>query len=165
MKKQTVDAHDAINAFTIGRLAPFDDGPATQHGPDARVAIGGQVGDHSPDFGEQLVFRQRRAASAPGGAPGRPRRDIGAGDADRLADGLHCEPSLGSDSDRNIAFFELVATSRASFRISASSVFLPRSRCNSRICSCWAWKAEAGSRNHLFLRLRRARLAQPADAK
>ena len=31
MKKQTVDAHDAINAFTIGGLAPFDDGPATQH--------------------------------------------------------------------------------------------------------------------------------------
>src|SRR5215472_10819911 len=55
-------------------------------------------------------------------------RKIGAGDADYLCHGLHREPSFGGDGGSRSCFFDPVACSRASLRISASSVFLPRSR-------------------------------------
>src|SRR5215217_4477468 len=74
-----------------------------------------------------------------------PDRDVRTRDVQHLADGLHCEPSFGHDSDRNRCFFEPAETSRASLRISVSIVFLPSRRCNSRTCPWSARYSEAGT--------------------
>lgn len=97
----------------------------------------------------ERLFRQGRTASALGRAPGRPLRQPGGemrtGHVQRRGDGVHGKPSLGSDSDRNLRFLYILRQVQASFRISTSRVFLPRSRCNSWICSCCARKADAGT--------------------
>ena len=51
---------------------------------EPRGTQGYGIGDERFDLGEQLIVRQRRAASALLGAPGRPLGDVRAGDADRL---------------------------------------------------------------------------------
>src|SRR5262249_23493850 len=70
---------------------------------------------------------------------------IGAGDPNHLCHGRHRELSFGGDGGSRSCFFDPVACSSASLRISASSVFLPSSRCSSRTWLCKARYSEAGT--------------------
>jgi Cytochrome C and Quinol oxidase polypeptide I len=99
MKKKAMNAHDAVNALSVGGLKSLGERLTPQDGPDPRIAVGRHVGDDRFDLGEQLIVRQRRAASALLRAPGRPLGDVRAGGADRLADRGHCEPFPGDDSE------------------------------------------------------------------
>ena len=83
--------------------------------------------------GDKIVVGLRGSAEAPMRTSHHTLGNVGAGNAEHRANGTHREPSLGHDSERNRCFFGPAATSRASLRISVSSVFLPRRRCNSRI--------------------------------
>ena len=140
LEQKAMDLHHPIDPLAVGGRTALGHGFAAQPGPDAGIAVAWHVVDDCLNLGQQRLFRQGWTASALGRAPGRPLRhargEMRTGHFQRRSDGVHGKPSLGSDSDRNLRFFISSASSRASFRISTSRVFLPRRRCNSRICSC-----------------------------
>ena len=107
---------------------------ASQDGMDAAIAVGRHIGDHDLDVREQIRIRLRRAAPTPRDRGFQARDQVRAGDAERLGDGAHREPSGAGHGERSSSFFLGAACSRTSLRISASSVFLPSRRCNSRTC-------------------------------
>src|SRR5215207_2554798 len=96
------------------------------------IAIGRQVGDDSLDLGKKRVgWGGRTADPLPRPflhLPG----EVRAGDPEHVGHGLHREPAAGSDTDRSSPLFGPAATSSASLSTSASKVFLPSKRCNSR---------------------------------
>ena len=132
LKKKTVHFMTHRLACGSGAAGPGQRS-VTQVRLDAAVSIGRQIGDHSLDLGDQGFA----------GGGGRPMgsvhpRQVASSSRARFdratrafADGLHRE-SFVNESDRNRTFFGPAATSSASFRISASSVFLPSSLCSSR---------------------------------
>ena len=81
------------------------------------------------DLDQQLVVRRWRAIRAriaPIVAPPKSRVNVGARDAQHIANSLHCS-SFGNKGEHAIHFFS-AGISTASLRISFSSVFLPRMR-------------------------------------
>src|SRR5262249_50319828 len=111
-----------------GCFAPSPRRRPVERGGAPPIAVGRQFGDDRLDLGYQFVVRSR-GPTDPLLAPFLETvRKIGAGDADYLCHGLHREPSFGGDGGSRSCFFDPVACSGASLRISASSVFLPRSR-------------------------------------
>lgn len=130
-QQQIVHLHDSVNALGIGPRTPGFPGVAAQNGMDTPIAVGGHVGDDSSDVFHQFPIREWWASSGSGRGACGTYSDIRPGDTQRLADGLHPKIPLGRESERNICFFEPVAISRASLRISPSIVFLPNRRCNS----------------------------------
>src|SRR5215210_979867 len=137
--------HDPVDALVVARLAPCHDSLPAQHCPDPAIAVGGHVRDDGLDLGQQIVFRLRPTADPLLCPAADALGHIGTGNFQSFAHRLHREPPLGSDNDRSSCFFEPVETSSASFKISASSVFLPSSRCNSRTWLCRARYSEAAT--------------------
>src|SRR3984893_3110803 len=132
IEHETVGLHHSVDSFVVGRLAPGGQRPTLEDGMDPPVAVGRQLGDGRLDLGHKLLVRQRWPAEPllRSCLPVLPEVEARAPDV--LCDGLHGEPSLGSDGGSRSCFFEPVACSSASLRISASSVFLPSSRWSSR---------------------------------
>jgi hypothetical protein len=140
-----VSLHDAIDTLVVGRLETLSQCRAPQHRPDPPVAIGRHLPDHRFDLNHQIGLRLRRPPNWLGEGRTYPDRDVRACDIEHFAHRPHWEPPFGHDSDRNKCFFEPAETSSASFRISASIVFLPSSRCSSRTWLCSDRYSEAGT--------------------
>src|SRR5215212_5741250 len=138
LEQETVLLHDPVDPFMVRGLAAFGKSFPAQDRVHPAIAIGRQVSDDSFDLGDKRVSRGRRTPDPLVRALLHLLAKAGASDPNHLSHGLHREPPGGSDTDRNSPFFGPLATSRASLRISASKVFLPRRRCNSRI---WFWSA------------------------
>src|SRR5215475_9233858 len=109
------------------------------------VSVGRHLGDHGLDRSHQVVVRQRRTTDPLLGPLLEAFDQVGAGHPDHLCHGLHREPSFGGDGGSRSCFFEPMACSSASLRISASKAFLPSSRCSSRTWFCRARYFEAGT--------------------
>lgn len=135
LQEQAVLLHHPPDPFVVGGWeAVLLRSLASQDGMDAAIAIGRQIGDHRLDAREQIRIRLRRAAPAPRERGLQARDQVRTGDAERLGDGAHREPSGAGHGERSSNLFLGAACSRTSLRISASSVFLPSRRCNSRTC-------------------------------
>ena len=128
IKYETVGLHDPVDPFVVGRLVPGGKCPAPEDGMDPPVAVGRQLGDDRLDRNHEFIVRQRWPTDPRLRPFPQPVNQIGAGHPDHLCDGLHREPSFGSDGGSRSCFFEPAACSSASLRISASNVFLPSRR-------------------------------------
>ena len=73
-----------------------------------------------------------------------PLNDVRTGDAERVGDGFHREPSRGCELDSKVTFFERLV-SRASLRISTSNVLRPSWRSSSRTRSSSLRRSAAGT--------------------
>src|SRR5687768_3506235 len=145
LKEQAMGLHDPVDPLVIGRSLALLLRLAYQKSVHASVAVGRQAADDDFDRRDEILVRLRRPAPALGWPTCHLLGDVRASDLERGADRAHREPPLGHDSERNSCFFGPVATSSASLRISASSVFLPSSRCSSRIWFCRARYSEAAT--------------------
>ena len=138
IEQEAVDLHHAVNPLVIGRLQASGQRLALEDGVDTSVAVGWQLGDHRLDLCHEFVVWQRRPANPFLRSLSHAFDQIGAGDSNHLRHAFHREPSFGGDGASRSRFFDPVACSNASLRISASSVFLPSSRCSSRTWLCKA---------------------------
>ncbi len=110
---------------------------ARQSGMHPPIAIGGHGGDYGLDLLDQGGIRHGRPAARASGARLGLLGKVGAGHSEVVGHDTHREVSFGNETDRSSRFFEST-TSKASLSTSASSVFLPKSRCSSRT---WFWRA------------------------
>jgi len=63
LEQETVHPHYPIDTLHVRRGTAVLLSLAAQQGMDATVAIGRQVGDQGPDFGDKLLIGRRRATS------------------------------------------------------------------------------------------------------
>src|SRR5262245_17668031 len=138
IKQQVVGLHHPVNPLVIGRLQASGQRLALEDGVDTPVAVGRQLGDDRLNLRHEFVVWQRRPANPFLRSLSHAFDQIGAGVSNHLRHGFHREPSFGGDGGSRNRFFDPVACSNASLRISASSVFLPSSRCSSRTWLCKA---------------------------
>ena len=98
LQQQAGDAHEAKDALVIDqRMAGASPGPV-QQGRDASIAIGGSgIGDGSDLGGDLCVAGASIGASSRAIGPAELLHEVGAGDAERVCDGLHRIFPLGSD--------------------------------------------------------------------
>lgn len=134
LQQQAVNAHDPVDAFHVHRLSAARLSLAANQPPNAPVAVARQIGDGMLDFRHQLrvVCLHGTAPILPVGRACALHRDVRARYTEDITDLLH-RSSPSNDGERAIHFFAR-PYSTASFRISTSTVFLPSSRCSSRIC-------------------------------
>src|SRR5688572_27706238 len=140
-KQQSVLAHDAIDAFVVDPLPAHTLALSIHHLPGAPIAVGRQGSKLAGDLGHQLAvvaWPSMTAPIRPTHRPSYPNLHIRARYAQDVTHQLH-RSSPGNKGERAI-HFRSRATSIASLRISASKVFFPSSRCNSRI-----WRRAASS--------------------
>src|SRR5262249_23776077 len=102
------------------------------------VAVGWQLGDDRLDLRHEFTVWQRPPADPFLRPLAHAFHQIGAGDPNHLCHGRHRELSFGGDGGSRSCFFDPLACSSPSFTISASTVFLPSSRCSSRTWLCKA---------------------------
>ena len=137
LEQQAMRLHHPINPLVVGWSPALLMRSARQSGLHPPIAVGGHGGDHGLDLLDQGGLRQGRPATRRGGLRLCLLDEIRARHPEGLGDDTHREPSFGNETDRSSRFFEST-TSKASLNTSASSVFLPKSRCNSRT---WFWRA------------------------
>lgn len=104
LEQQPMHLHDAVDALGIGRRAPGLLGLAAQQGMDAAIAVGGQIGDEQPDVGDQLGIRQRWSSARSWRWSITRRRQMRAGDAERVGYRGH-RTSPGNEVERKRSFF------------------------------------------------------------
>ena len=123
-------AQDAEHALAVDRRLAAATTLAIEQGREPAVAVGRALVDEPAQGGQELGVAGL-AVGLPGPAlPAGGLDQVGTGHAQRVGDGLHREASSSHELDRKGAFFGR-ASSRASLRISFSSVFRP-----SRHSSC-----------------------------
>src|SRR5215203_5243007 len=132
LEQEAVQLHHAVDPLHVWCRTPFPLSVAAKKGMNPPVAVGGQVGHECPDRGDKLPIRRGWSPPTLCGGPV-PGREVRAREAERRGDRAHREPS-GHEITRKSPFLGAVTRSTASRRISFSSVFLPSSRCSSRIC-------------------------------
>src|SRR5829696_4387702 len=132
LEQEAVQLHHAVDPLHVWCRTPFPLSVAAKKGMNPPVAVGGQVGHECPDRGDKLPIRRGWSPPTLCGGPV-PGREVRAREAERRGDRAHQEPS-GHEITRKSPFLGAVTRSTASRRISFSSVFLPSSRCSSRIC-------------------------------
>src|SRR5439155_5515750 len=145
-QQQTIITHHAVDPLVIHPRSPFGVAQAIHHGPRASIAIRRKRSHFVRDLSHERVIISRSAVTAligPGARSKGPYMHIGARYTQDVADGFH-RSSPGNKGER-ASHFRSRATSIASFRISASSVFLPSRRCSSRICRRAASSSAAGT--------------------
>src|SRR3954447_9236349 len=125
-------------------LPAFRTGSAAEDRLHPAVAVGRQIGDNAFDLADEVLVRLRPATDKLPLGVLRPLGEVRAGNADDVRDGLHRELPAVDDSKRDVPLFGPPASS-ASFRISASRVFLPSKRWSSRTWFCSARYSEAGT--------------------
>src|SRR6185369_5661912 len=143
LEQEPMHLHDAVDPLHVRRGPALPLGLTTQESMNPSIAVGGQIGNERLDRGDKPSIRQRRATSTTRGGP-LPRREVRARDAQGCGHRAHRPPS-GHELTRKGSFLGAVTRSTASRRISFSSVFLPNSRCSSRICCCAARNSETGT--------------------
>src|SRR5207248_816335 len=144
--QQTIVAHHPIDALVIDPCSAFGGAPAIHHRPRAPIAIRRKRSHFVRDFSHELRIIARSAVSAlisPLARSTGPYVHVGARYTQDVADGFH-RSSPGNKGER-ASHFRSRVTSTASLRISASSVFLPSSRCSSRICRRATSSSAAGT--------------------
>src|SRR5258705_3359937 len=145
-QQQLVVAHDAVDTLVVDPSSPFMVTPPIDHGPRPSITVRGQRRDLHFDLGHQFGVIARSAAAptiVPVAATPCPYVQVGARHTQDFTHDVH-RSSPGSKGERAI-HFRSRATSTASFRISASKVFLPSNRCSSRICRRAASSSAAGT--------------------
>src|ERR1700690_3369538 len=141
LKQHPMGFHHPMDPFGVDRSKSLYRSLAPEKRPDAPIAIGRLIADDRLDPGDEFFLRRGRAPNpfkGLGEGSLETSGDVRSGDAERFTNGFHRIPSLGGESARTRCFFWPPASSRASFRISVSIVFLPSRRCISRSCPCKA---------------------------
>ncbi len=145
LEQQTMLTHDAINALHVDRWQVTGLSLSANQSPRPAVAVAGQRRNGGLDLFDQLAIigRSTRTTIASINRTRRTANHVRARQPERSADrGYWSSP--GNKGERAIHFF-VRAMSTASLRISFSIVFLPRSRCSSRICLMADANSEAGT--------------------
>src|SRR5476649_194703 len=142
-QQQAMLLHYPIKPLVVDRLQAHQSTRSIHQGASPAIAVSRQCRDFGAHRVDQdcvgrLMERLHCAAINPVGRARRPGAHMRARHAQRRTDRLHW-PSLSNKGERAIHFFSR-ANSTASFRISASIVFLPSIRCR------WAiWARAAAS--------------------
>src|SRR5262249_44744467 len=138
IEQEAAHLHHSVNPLVIWGLLASGQPLGLWGGGDTAVAVGWPVGRDRLDLRHEFIVWQRRPADPFLRSLAHAFDQTGAGDPNHFRHGLHREPSFGGDGGSRSCFFDPVACSSASLRISASSVFLPSSRCSSRTWLCKA---------------------------
>lgn len=134
VQEKAVRLHDAVDPFMVHRRQAARPELPVQHCRDAAIAISWPGCDEGSDQRQQRRVLRLVVAPTRLGRPLQPVMKVRAGYPEHVRDGLHREPSFSGDCASHIGFFGR-ALSRASFRISTSSVLRPSWRSSSRMRS------------------------------
>jgi hypothetical protein len=126
-EQQAVLLHQSIDALVVDRTSsrPL----SFQERGDPAVAIGRSYVDHAADLRSKLQIPIPDLRPSLGPHALEALDDVGAGHAERVGDSLHRKPSLSTELDRQVAFFDRLS-SIASLRISISPSRPPGRACD-----------------------------------
>src|SRR5216683_875691 len=143
-QQQAMPPHQPIDPLGVDRGQTVGSPLALEERGDPPVPVGWSRVDEAADVGGQLkvAITVLRSAFRPHTLDA--LGDVRAGEAERLGDRLHREPSGSTELDSKIAFFAR-AKSSASLRISFSMVLRPKSRSRSRTRSSSRRNSAAGT--------------------
>src|SRR5215472_3073787 len=142
-QQQLIDPHDPVGALMVDPRTSLRVELAIEQRGDPPISITGALRDDRANHGHQPFVIGSRAAR-PCNRGLKLLDQVRARHTQRLCHRLHLESPGPCQFERNNSFFERVS-SKASFRISASSVFLPNNRSSSRTRACSCLASDSGT--------------------
>ena len=105
-QQQALSLHEAKDPLAIDKVQTAGSPLTIEQCSDPAVPIGRALVDEAADIGTEFSIALALLGTPSGPRAPEPRRDVRAGDPERVGDGLHREPPGNAEFDRNVAFFE-----------------------------------------------------------